>query len=206
MPARDRVRLSQRRTASFAMSRHSLAGFTVLYGGSFDPPHIGHQMACLYLLEALDAFEIWLLPACGHPFGKQLLDFDERVAMCRLLAAPFGDRVLVSEIERRPGGSGRTYDTLEHLTTEHPNHRFALAIGSDIVQEVHLWHRWPELQRLAEVVVVGRQGYPDVEGAEVLLPAVSSSNIRRRLAHAESIEGHVPVSVQSYIASHNLYA
>src|SRR5688572_20849117 len=110
----------------------SLEGRTVLYGGSFNPPHMGHQMACLYLLEARSAEAVWLLPAFAHPFGKELAPFAERLEMCRLLAAPFGGRVVTSDIEQRVA-DGRTYVTLTRLLQEQPDRRFVLAVGADIL-------------------------------------------------------------------------
>ena len=76
-----------------------ITGTTAILGGSFNPPHISHQMACLYLLEALAADGVLLVPACHHPFGKSLVSFEHREAMCEILARPFGGRVELSDVE-----------------------------------------------------------------------------------------------------------
>ena len=75
-----------------------LHGHTAIYGGSFDPPHMGHQLACLYVLEALAAEAVWLMPCFVHPFGKALSSFEHRFAMCEKLARPL-PRVTVSAAE-----------------------------------------------------------------------------------------------------------
>jgi nicotinate-nucleotide adenylyltransferase len=93
---------------------------TVLFGGSFDPPHLGHQMACLYLLEGLGAADLWLLPAATHPFGKVLTAFAQRLLLCEALVAPFGGRATVQPIEAELGGAGRTFDTVCALQARHP--------------------------------------------------------------------------------------
>jgi nicotinate-nucleotide adenylyltransferase len=183
----------------------SLAGYTVLYGGSFNPPHIGHQMACLYFLEALAAGAVWLIPSRRHPFGKPLAPWEDRVELCELLARPFGERAVVSRVEGEAGLSGRTIDTVEHLAREHPTRQFALAIGTDILAETAAWHRWADIEAIARVVVVGRAGYGPADGEIVELPAVSSSEIRERVARGESIDGLVPAAVADYIAEHGLY-
>src|SRR6185312_8204226 len=118
----------------------SLKGFTVIYGGSFDPPHLSHQMTCLYLLEGLEADAVWIVPSHTHPFGKALSPFETRLTMCQWLAEPFAGRAQVLTVERDIGGAGRTYDTLVHLQAKHPDRKFALAIGADIVADTPKWH------------------------------------------------------------------
>jgi len=182
----------------------SLAGQTALYGGSFNPPHLAHQMACLYLLEGLGATSVWLLPTYVHPFGKELAPFEDRLAMCRLLADPFGERVRVSDIERRDGTTGYTYDTVCALRQRHPERLWTLAIGADILAETHRWHRWDDLVALVPVVVLGRQG--TAAPTETLaLPQVSSRDIRRRLRDGDPIDGLVPERVRAYLEARGLY-
>lgn len=182
-----------------------LAGHTVIYGGSFDPPHMGHQMGCLALLESLGADSVWLTPAFAHPFGKQLTAFEHRFAMCTLMAAPFGDRVHVSAAEKDLGGAGRTYDLVTALIAAHPKRRFALAVGADIVGEIGRWHRWPELAALVRVVVIGRSGYQAAAHTPDL-PAIASRTLRTMLAAQQDVTGQMPVSVTAYIRAHGLYA
>jgi nicotinate-nucleotide adenylyltransferase len=81
----------------------------------------------------------------------------------------------------------------------------ALAIGTDILAETAAWHRWADIEAMARVVVVGRAGYGPADGEIVELPAVSSSEIRERVARGESIDGLVPAAVADYIAEHGLY-
>ena len=182
-----------------------LAGHTVVYGGSFNPPHLGHQMTCLYLLEALGADAVWVVPALKHPFGKELGDFDSRVAMCELMVAPFGRRARVSRVEEQVGQSGRTYDTLLTLRQTHPDLTFALAVGADILREAPQWYRWCDLEAMVPVVVIGRPGFPSPRATPVEMPAVSSAELRRRLVSGGSIEGLVPATVAEYIRHQGLY-
>lgn len=182
-----------------------LNGYTVVYGGSFNPPHVGHQMTCLYLLEALGAEAVWLMPVYRHPFNKALAPFAARVAMCQCLGAPFAERVQVSQVESEPGMTGRTFDTLTTLLMRFPERRFALAVGTDILQEAPNWYRWTELEKLVPLVVLARPGYPDARGSAVAMPEVSSTEIRRRLAAGESIAGTVPLAVAQLIHDAALY-
>lgn len=188
-----------------------LDGKTVLLGGSFNPPHVAHQMSCLYLLQCLGAKEVWLVPANSHPFGKELIDYEHRFAMCELLAAPLGTAVFVSDAERRLGGLGRTYDLIRHLQQTHLERSFALSVGADILAETDQWHRWQDICEMVDVVTIGRRGHvhqasEDVLwGGELELPEVSSSQVRARLAASKSINGLLPRSVADYIEKNGLY-
>ncbi len=180
-----------------------LKGYTVVYGGSFDPPHSAHQMACLYLCEGLGAEEVWVVPSYHHPFAKAMVAFEHRFAMCEAMAAPLGERVKVLDVEQRLGGLGRTYDTLVALKAQHPNRRWALAVGADIMPTTSRWYRWDAIEGMAKVVVLGRAGYshPRVQGVD--LPEISSTDIRAKLAKGEEVQGLVPVGVLEYIRAHH---
>lgn len=181
-------------------------GFTAVYGGSFNPPHLGHQMACLYLLEALGAEEVWLVPAFDHPFGKKLASFEHRLAMCEAMVDVFAKGVCVKDAEKRANASGRTYDLLRHLKEKHPHQRLALVIGSDILAETHKWHRWEDIVQEFEVVLLGRQGYPHPEFPHLVdLPPISSSAVRDGVAQGATPHHTLPSAVSKYIQRHGLY-
>ncbi len=176
-----------------------------IFGGSFNPPHIGHQALCLMLLEACEIDQVWLVPTYRHYFGKALVDFEHRRRMCEELASPFADRVLVSEVERElDAPRSRMLDTLEELHRRHPQEKFRLAIGADILLETDKWHRWDAVCALAPPLVFGRQGYAG--GTLPAPPDVSSSQIRETLAAGGSALPLVPRSVQDYITQKSLYA
>ncbi len=177
-----------------------------LLGGSFNPPHVAHLMAAYWTLATQDVSEVWLLPAYRHPFGKELAPFEDRVAMCALaVRALRGAAVCAAEAERAGDPLvGKTARTLEHLHAKHPGHAFSLVVGADVLAEAEKWYRWDRVRELAGLVVVGREGYPPVEGAPVL-PAISSTLIRERLARGEDASGLVPRRVLEYVRRHGLY-
>ncbi len=183
-----------------------------IFGGSFNPPHVGHQLVCTYVLAtarpAIDV--IWMVPTFHHPFGKVLASYDDRVAMCERAAAIFGGRVEVSRIEEELGGESYTLQTVKALHVRHPGDQVAVIIGADLLAEREQWHGWPELRTLTEFIVVGRSGSaPDHSGAapvpELELPSVSSTDVRQRLGQHRSVDGLVPNNVAEYISGHGLY-
>ncbi|HTE56163.1 MAG TPA: nicotinate-nicotinamide nucleotide adenylyltransferase [Kofleriaceae bacterium] len=188
------------------------AGRIALFGGSFNPPHMAHQMAMLVVLETEPVDQLWMIPTHRHAFGKALVAFDDRLEMCRRAAAPFGARVVVSEVERELAqAQSRSYDTVVELGRRHPGASFRLVIGEDILAERDAWHRWDDLVALAPPIVLGRAGASAPAGApreaatRIALPAVSSTDVRARLARGESAVPLVPRAVMDYIAERGLY-
>ena len=100
---------------------------------------------------------------------------------------------------------GKTARTLEHLVAKHPTLRFALVVGTDILPDVTKWYRWDRVQELARIIVVGRQGHLEGAGDRPLLPPVSSTEIRARLARGEDVSALVPRRVREYIEERGLY-
>src|SRR5262249_49072893 len=169
----------------------------------FNPPHIAHQMACLYALETQAVDHLVCIPACRHPFDKPLAPFGDRVAMCKLLVAPLGARASVSTLEEELG-DGRTLVLLEAFQAREPDAALRLVIGADIVRERDKWWRWGDIERLAPPIVLGRRGFPGPDGVE--LPEVSSTEIRARLARGARVDGLVPRSIIQYLETKGLYA
>lgn len=180
-----------------------------LFGGTFDPPHAAHLLAATYVLAAAPVEALWVLPVAHHPLGKApVCDFATRITLCKQAFSVLGGRVVVGDAEAR--SSGRTLDLLQLLASEHPGYRFRLVIGSDILAERDRWHRFDEVLRLAPPIVLQRPGYP-VEAAfaahslPAVLPDLSSSALRARLAAGEDARGYAPLLVAQLIAERGLY-
>ncbi len=177
-----------------------------LLGGSFNPPHIAHQMACLVALEAVGADEVWMVPTYRHVFGKALAPFSDRAAMCELCVEVFGGRASVCTVEAELGGQSRTYDTLVALKARYPDRHFRLVIGSDILAETARWHRWQDVERLGDPIVLERTGSPHARAMPPPLPDVSATAIRDALRAGHSTAGLLAARVDSYIRERGLYA
>jgi nicotinate-nucleotide adenylyltransferase len=175
-----------------------------VFGGSFNPPHVAHQMVCLYVLETQPVDEVLLVPTYRHPFEKQLAPYPDRIEMCRRLALPFGGRATVSTIEQELGGeSSLTLVTLQALAERLVGCQLRLVIGSDILRERDKWYRWADIEALAPPIVVGRPGHPVADAPE--LAAISSTEVRARLADGKPIDAWIPRQVAAYIAERGLY-
>jgi nicotinate-nucleotide adenylyltransferase len=188
-----------------------------LFGGSFNPPHLGHQLAALYVLETADVDQLWLIPCFKHPFEKTLQPFEDRFRMCELAAAALGARAHVSDIERELGDESRTLRTVRALEARHPTDQFSVVIGADLVAETPGWYGAEELRRRVPFIVVGRAGAegpaPDAQAdtrsdlarQSLQMPAVSSTEIRRALAEQKPVSGLVSRAVLDYIYARGLF-
>jgi len=176
-----------------------------LLGGSFNPPHLGHLLAA-HVVRALEPVDqVWFVPAVHHPFGKPLIEFEHRMAMCELMCRDASGWLAVSDIEATLGGPGYTVDTLRALHRGWPDRRWTLVIGSDIVGELPQWREVDEIRRLARLVVLNRAGHPSFDAIGPPLAKVSSTEVRAALAAGRGGEGLVHREVLAYIERHGLY-
>ena len=183
------------------MSRAQLG----VYGGSFDPPHIAHVLAVSAALCVHELERVLIVPTYVHAFGKQLSAFEDRLRMCELTFQHLR-AVEICSIERDLPVPSRTLHTLQALAARHADLQLRLVIGADILTETHAWHDFASVQRLAPPIVIERQGFPAHDRTQPALPAVSSSELRRRLHAGESTRGWLCASVERYIAQRQLYA
>ena len=173
-----------------------------VFGGSFDPPHVAHTLAVVYALSAHALDRVLVVPAFRHPFDKPLAPFEHRVRMCQIAMRDLA-RVEVSSIESELGGTSRTLRTLEALAERHPGAALRLLLGSDLLAETPSWQRYDRIRELAPPIVIGREGSapPDMPA----LPALSSTEARRRLHAGLSTEGLLDPRVADYARTHALY-
>jgi nicotinate-nucleotide adenylyltransferase len=198
-----------------------------LFGGTFDPPHVGHLLAASDAYEALHLDRVVFIPAASQPFkqGAVAASTSERLAMLRLLA---GDdpRFEVDPIEIDRGGLSYTVDTLDAYAARHPASERFLLIGEDLAAQIATWHQADRIAALAQVVVLARgldadvssgHAEPDASSGSRERPPmpvvriatrrvdVSSSEIRARVRAGLSVRGFVTEAVADYIRAAALY-
>jgi len=178
-----------------------------IFGGSFNPPHVGHVLAAAYVLAVHEVDELLVVPAYRHPFHKELCSFEHREAMARL-AFRHLPGVTVSAIERDLGAPvSRTVDTLEALRARHPEWRLRLVIGADVLHDRDKWHRFERVVELAPPIVLGRVGVCHPAAPRAVLPEVSSSEVRAAVGRGDedALRALLPFEVRTYVAREGLY-
>ena len=134
---------------------------TGILGGSFNPTHRGHRALSLAALDALGLDEIWWLVSPGNPLkpADGMAPFDARLASARRAARR--SRIRPTDLERRLG-TRYTVDTVRALLRRHPERRFVLIVGADLIAEFHRWRDWRRLAALLPIAVMLRPGYKGI--------------------------------------------
>lgn len=168
-----------------------------VYGGSFNPPHVGHLMVASWLRWTDRSDEVWWIPVFGHPFSKDLAPYEDRLAWCAdaVRDLPW---VRVLDVERTLPVPSYTIDTLTELSRRHPSHALRLVVGADVLGETARWKAWDRIAAEFPPITVGRQGYPTPEGA-IDFPGVSSTEIRRRALAGEPLDHLVPAAIATRV-------
>ena len=193
-----------------------------VFGGTFDPVHLGHLVAAEEATELLALDEMLFVPA-GQPWFKAaepVMDAAHRLNMVRL-AIESNPRFRVCDVEVARPGPSYTVDTLEHLRENaQPGTEIFLVLGLDALSEMHRWHCPARVFELATVVGVARPGaafdpallsdiFPSaaerVIMLDITLVGVGASELRRRAAAGRSLRYLLPDSVEAYIREHGLY-
>ncbi len=191
----------------------------VIYGGSFNPPHMGHVAA----IEAIQKFflcdEIWVMPSGDREDKTIGTNAAHRIKMLEeLIREFFSDSdipILVSELEVGRAGFTTTYDTKLQLESDYPNAEFYFFVGSDIISDIESkWVKGRELFKSSNFLVIQRSDIPlpkklssnvIVLSTEITTPDISSTFVRSLLSEGKSASLHIPDSVAKYIQRNGLY-
>ena len=165
-----------------------------IFGGSFNPIHNGHLAIARAALAQCALDEVWLMVSPQNPLKQQadLLNDSLRFRMAqRALEGVEGVRAC--DYEFRLPKPSYTWNTLQHLAKDYPDHRFTLLIGGDNWAHFQRWRHWQDILRHHDVVVYPRDEYRGT--IDVPLLDVSSTQIRQRVKAGESVRGLVPDSI-----------
>ena len=140
---------------------------TALFGGTFNPFHIGHYEMLSAINELSFIDEIWVLPDNLPPHKECdfLASDNDRIEMCKIAAADFSKaKVCLLEFERE--GKSYTYDTVCSLEQKYPDRKFYFVIGGDMLTSLHTWYRYDELIKKIDFIAFKRKGdKEDFDGA-----------------------------------------
>jgi nicotinate-nucleotide adenylyltransferase len=184
-----------------------------LFGGTFDPPHLGHVAAANAARDSLGLDEL-LITVAADPQHRDppVAPAELRMEMAR---AAFGDldRVVVSDLELRRPGPTYTIDTVEALVAEDPDAELFLVVGADAAEKLDTWHRAGDLRALVTVGVVPRPGERHLASSgfrvrDVAMDPVdlSSTEVRAALARGDDPARLVPTGVVLTLLTHRLYS
>lgn len=180
-----------------------------LFGGSFNPIHVGHIALARQLRQLAGLDEVWLMVSPQNPLkqgSSELLDDRLRYEMARL-ALHGEDGIVASDYELHLPRPSYTWNTLQRLQADYPQHTFVLLIGGDNWQLFSHWYRAQDILDRYQIVVYPRRG-SDIDrrtlpaGVTIVdteLLDISSTEIRRRIAEGQGISGMVPPVVEPLV-------
>lgn len=172
-----------------------------LFGGSFDPPHLGHVLAAAYAFSVGDVDEVWVMPVAKHAYGKPLSPWKQRWELCQAAFGKLGFVKLHDDELKNP--DGYTHTLIESLHDQHPNAAWFLIGGTDTSADMVNWYRGRELLDLVEIIAVPRRGFDKTHASAI--PDISSSAIRDRLQRDQPVDDLLPAAVLQLIQKNNWY-
>lgn len=197
-----------------------------IFGGSFDPIHVGHLWIGEAAIESLSLDELRWIPVAESPLkGRGPVASDQSRLQMLHLALDSADEHVVDDREIRRGSTSYTIDTVSELRSEFPEAEILMVIGSDSLATMRQWHRPEELLSQVIPAVVHRGGEREIDFTVldglvqpdrielfrehvIAMPVIelSSSELRDRIAQGRSIRFRTPRSVEALIKAEKLYA
>jgi nicotinate-nucleotide adenylyltransferase len=191
-----------------------------LFGGTFDPIHMGHLILAESCREACALDRVWFVVAGAPPHKPgERTSVADRLEMVRIAIAGH-PAFEVSDLETRRPGPHYSVETIEQVHRERPDDALFFLIGADSLADLPQWREPGRIASMATVVVVDRPGvplappsrWPDLGPSalpfrRVTIPpiGIASHDLRRRVSEGRSIRYQVPRGVEAYIDAHGLY-
>ena len=184
-----------------------------LFGGTFDPIHIGHLLMARTAQEEMGFDKLIFIPCAVPPHRRSSTFFsvEDRIAMVRLAVA-YNSAFEVSDYEVQKGGRSYSVDTVRHFRELYPSPvKLYFIVGGDAINQIHTWKDVDQIKKMCTFVSVNRPGYP--RGEEKLKYhavtmngiEMSSTEIRKRILGGKTIQFLVPDTVLDYIRERHLY-
>lgn len=193
-----------------------------ILGGAFNPVTIGHIKLAKFVIGQGVVDQVWLTPCYKHRYGKDMVDANHRLAMCKIATAT-DSTIGVSDIEIEYRLTGETYKLINKLQSNAITNKiydFSVIIGQDNANTFDQWYKHEELAKMVRFIVVPRKGIETEQdwyksfphlflGMDTDIPKISSTEVREHLAFATTktptLEANLPAGVLDYIFKHKLY-
>lgn len=193
-----------------------------IYGGTFNPPHVGHIRAAEFAVKALQLDKLLLIPSCIAPHKALPANSPTPTQRADMLRIAAGEKMEVCDIEIRRGGPSFTFETVENLRAQYPDEELVLLMGSDMFLSFDSWREPERILACASVGVFCRGETMELEriyaqkekmeakGAKIYtvenpVTAISSTQLRRLLAF-RCASAFLPAEVENYILENSLYS
>lgn len=200
---------------SFTLPQAEHGAHIGIFGGSFDPPHLGHMMLGLSFLALEPIDQLWIIPCNDHALKESVSAFHHRMAMCKKAFAHL-EKARVLDIEHHLPAPNYTINTITALKSRRPDLHLSFGLGSDLLGGFERWHEVSQLVRMVRIVIFAREHYPCNAVPRLLmqarihesfaLPDTNSTKLRETLGiNPEKACSLLDQRVQEYIKTQGLY-
>ena len=193
-----------------------------IYGGTFNPPHTGHIQGASYAINALELERLLLIPSCISPHKMLPENSPTPAQRAQMLAIAAGEKMEVSDLELRRGGTSYTYETVAQIAQQYPEYELVLLMGTDMFLSFLSWKEPERILQKASLGVLYRgdrdeqsqieeqKKVLESQGAKVYqvenpVTAISSTQLRRMLAF-RCASSFLPEGVEAYIRENGFYS
>jgi len=191
-----------------------------IFGGSFNPPHIGHRELIEFIRDSFSCDEIWLMPSGDRRDKTIEINSEHRLEMARIFAKKiqkdFGLKIVVSTHEVEKINKTATIETLQELSLMYPEHEFHLIVSSELVPMIKkIWVRGEELWTVANFILIERPGSLKLNEIElpphstILISATPfpdiSSTQARQISDEKILRDLVDANIAEYIIKNKIY-
>jgi len=189
-----------------------------IFGGAFNPPHLGHQLISQQVLGFTLTDEVWLTPCFKHTFNKNLIPSQKRLAMVKMI---INHKIKCCSAEIDQQLNGETIELMAFLKKKYSQHQFSFIIGSDNLVHFKKWGQWQKLARETQIYVFPRPKFdynlkkycldnPSYQFKLIQHPLLvktnlSSTIVRKRIQEKMNIKQLVSPLIYEYIKKKNLY-
>jgi len=189
----------------------------ILFGGTFDPVHLGHLILAQEAQNFLSAEKVFFVPCyqSPHKLGQKAVHWKHRIKMLSL-AIKTNHRFFVSDYEIKQKGISYAYNTVKHFYKKHKGYKIYFLMGLDSLLEFKSWKNWAEILKMA-TIIVGERLVKNVKKVNDLIKTkkvillyspkieISANNIRKQVQENKSVKYLVTPEVEKYIIKHKLY-
>jgi len=184
------------------------------FGGSFDPPHLGHLKIIETCFDRFDITQFILIPANQSPLkkNKPIASQIHRIEMLKLLIDNFDNKITIDDWEIIRSGPSYTYDTIEYLIEKYPGCCFFMILGHDQFVSFKNWKNYKKILNSVKIIVFNRsdENFTLIRGVDIMKIEnfqfnISSENIRKKINNGKLLISDLPLKVNNYINEHGLY-
>lgn len=195
---------------------------TVIFGGTFNPIHLGHIEIINSVLELPFTEKVIVMPTAipPHKVCANLACDADRYEMCRLATEDIPN-TSVSDLELIRGGKSYTYDTLKRIKNDNPDIKLSFVCGADMIVTFKEWYRYTDILKMADIIAVRRVGTDNTRFDNAVsdlitsggvihvlkgqITDISSTQIKEHINDREYLLKFLPEKVYGYIIENNLY-